>query len=143
MNTSTNYLSNLLFSSIRLNENSCKKVTKLNSSARKEKPTNCPGYRNYSPKVRQQIVSNKLLNSQLYELYTVRKLHIEGKKLKNMLLNGTIKVAGKTYVISWLDIIPMDAFNEPELVLSLRTPRYKDSKTHQYPLSYGVVSKFE
>ena len=99
-------------------------------------------YRYYSPKVRQQVVSNKLLNSQLYELYTVRKLHCVGKWLKDNIVDGTIKIAKQTYVISWLDILPMDAFKEEEVVVSLRTPKYKDKNTKEYSLSYAVVSRF-
>ena len=99
-------------------------------------------YRYYSPKVRQQVVSNKLLNSQLYELYTVRKLHCEGKWLKDNIVDGTIKIAKRTYIVSWLDILPTDAFKEEEVVVSLRTPKYKDKNTKEYSLSYAVVSRF-
>ena len=99
-------------------------------------------YRYYSPKVRQQVVSNKLLNSQLYELYTVRKLHCEGKWLKDNIVDGTIKIAKQTYIISWLDILPIDAFKEEAVVVSLRTPKYKDKNTKDYSLSYAVVSRF-
>ena len=99
-------------------------------------------YKYYSPKVRQQVVSNKLLNSQLYELYTVRKLHCVGKWLKANIVDGTIKIAKQTYVISWLDILPIDAFKEEEVVVSLRTPKYKDKNTKEYALSYAVVSRF-
>ena len=99
-------------------------------------------HRYYSPKVRQQVVSNKLLNSQLYELYTVRKLHCEGKWLKDNIVDGTIKIAKQTYIISWLDILPIDAFKEEAVVVSLRTPKYKDKNTKEYSLSYAVVSRF-
>ena len=99
-------------------------------------------YRYYSPKVRQQVVSNKLLNSQLYELYTVRKLHCVGKWLKDNIVDGTIKIAKQTYIISWLDILPIDAYKEEEVVVSLRTPKYKDKNTKEYSLSYAVVSRF-
>ena len=99
-------------------------------------------HRYYSPKVRQQVVSNKLLNSQLYELYTVRKLHCEGKWLKDNIVDGTIKIAKQTYIISWLDILPIDAFKEEAVVVSLRTPKYKDKNTKDYSLSYAVVSRF-
>ena len=99
-------------------------------------------YRYYSPKVRQQVVSNKLLNSQLYELYTVRKLHCEGKWLKDNTVDGTIKIAKQTYIISWIDILPIDAFKEEAVVVSLRTPKYKDKNTKDYSLSYAVVSRF-
>ena len=98
-------------------------------------------YRYYSPKVRQQVVSNKLLNSQLYELYTVRKLHCEGKWLKDNIVDGTIKIAKQTYIVSWLDILPIDAYKEDTIVLSLRTPKYKDTISKEYSLSYAVVSK--
>ena len=98
-------------------------------------------YRYYSPKVRQQVVSNKLLNSQLYDLYTVRKLHCVGKWLKDNIVDGTITIAKQTYIVSWLDIIPMDAFREEEVVVSLRSPQYKDTISKEYSLSYAVVSK--
>ena len=98
-------------------------------------------YKYYSPKVRQQVVSNKLLNSQLYELYTVRKLHCVGKWLKDNIVDGTITIAKQTYIVSWLDIIPMDAFREEEVVVSLRSPKYKDTISKEYSLSYAVVSK--
>ena len=99
-------------------------------------------YRYYSPKVRQQVVSNKLLNSQLYELYTVRKLHCVGEWLKANIVDGTIKIAKQTYIISWLDILPIDAFKEDAVVISLRTPKFKDKNTKEYALSYAVVSRF-
>ena len=99
-------------------------------------------YRYYSPKVRQQVVSNKLLNGQLYELYTVRKIHCVGKWLKDNIVDGTIKIAKQTYIISWLDILPIDAYKEEEVVVSLRTPKYKDKNTKEYSLSYAVVSRF-
>ena len=98
-------------------------------------------YRTYSPKIRQQVISNKLLNSQLYELYTVRKLHCGGKWLKDNIVDGTIKIAKQTYIISWLDILPIDAFKEEAVVLSLRSPKYKDKNTKEYSLSYAVVTK--
>ena len=98
-------------------------------------------YRHYSPKVRQQVISNKLLNSQLYELYTVRKLHCEGKWLKDNIVDGTIKIAKQTYIISWLDILPIDAYKEDTIVLSLRSPKYKDTISKEYSLSYAVVTK--
>ena len=98
-------------------------------------------YSHYSPKVRQQVMSNKLLNTQLYALYTVRKLHCEGKWLKANIVDGTIKIAKKTYIISWLDILPMDAYKEEAVVVSLRIPKYRDSRSKEYPLAYAVVSK--
>ena len=98
-------------------------------------------YRYYSPKVRQQAISNKLLNSQLYELYAVRKLHCEGKWLKDNIVDGTITIAKQTYIVSWLDILPMDAYKEDTIVLSLRTPKYKDTISKEYSLSYAVVTK--
>lgn len=104
-------------------------------------PTSPIQYKYYSPKVRQQVVSNKLLNSQLYELYTVRKLHCVGKWLKDNIVDGTITIAKKTYVVSWLDILPMDAYKEEEVVVSLRSPKYKDTISKEYSLSYAVVSK--
>ena len=98
-------------------------------------------YRTYSPKIRQQAISNKLLNSQLYELYTVRKLHCVGAWLKANIVDGTITIAKKTYIVSWLDILPIDAYKEEVVVLSLRSPKYRDSRTGEYPHSYAVVSK--
>lgn len=140
---------------MKTNSNSnfqCKKVAKLAVSEYRSEAV-CPtvtqkvtqkatNYRHYSPKVRQQVVSNKLLNSQLYELYTVRKIHCVGKWLKDNIVDGTIKIAKQTYIISWLDILPIDAFTEEEVVVSLRTPKYKDKNTKEYSLSYAVVSKF-
>ena len=78
--------SNLLYVFARLSEVTCKKanLTKANltkvTKANLTKAhllsidSNPTGYRNYSPKIRQQVISNKLLNSQLYELYIVRKI---------------------------------------------------------------------
>ena len=83
---STTTKSTLLSIFARRNENSCKKVNNANLS--KESKSNLTksnltkvtkaqllsidstptGYRNYSPKIRQQVISNKLLNSQLYDL---------------------------------------------------------------------------
>ena len=97
--------------------------------------------RTYSPKIRQQIISNKLLNSCLYELYTIRKLHIGGAWLKANIKDGTIQIAKQTYIISWLDILPIDAFKEDAVVVSLRTPKFKDSKTKMFTNSYALVSK--
>jgi hypothetical protein len=97
--------------------------------------------RTYSPKIRQQIISNKLLNSNLYELYTIRKLHIGGAWLKANIKDGTIQIAKQTYIISWLDILPTDAFKEDAVVVSLRTPKFKDSKTKMFTNSYALVSK--
>ena len=138
--------SNLLSIFARPNESSCKKVTKANLSKAnlsKAPPvvTNPTGYRTYSPKIRQQVISNKLLNSQLYDLYTVRKLHCVGKWLKNNIVDGTITIAKQTYIVSWLDIIPMDDYKEEEVVVNLRSHKYKDTISKEYSLSYAVVSK--
>lgn len=130
----------------------CKEVAKLAVSEYRSEAV-CPtatqkatqkatNYRYYSPKVRQQIMSNKLLNSQLYRLYTVRKLHCMGKWIKDNIVDGTIKIAKQTYIISWSDILPIDAYKEDEVIVSLRTPKYKDKNTKEYSLSYAVVSKF-
>ena len=135
--------SNLLPIFTRRNENSCKKVTKANLTkvnllSIDSTPTN---YKNYSPKIRQQVISNKLLNSQLYDLYTVRKLHCVGNWLKDNITDGTITIAKQTYIVSWLDILPMDAYKEDTILLSLRSPKYKDSISKEYSLSYAVVGK--
>ena len=107
-----------------------------------EEPTNQTiTHRYYSPKVRQQVISNKLLNSQLYDLYTVRKLHCGGKWLKDNIVDGAITIAKQTYIISWLDILPIEAFKEEAVVVSLRSPKYKDKNTKEYSLSYAVVSR--
>ena len=98
-------------------------------------------HRDYTPKIRQQVISNKLLNSKLYELYTVRKLHCEGAWLKANITDGTITIAGQTYIVAWLDVLPIDAYKEEIIVISLRTSKYKDSRTGEYPHSYAVVSK--
>ena len=148
--------SNLLSIFARLNESSCKKVNKANLS--KESKVNLTkvnlsksnllsidstptGYRTYSPKIRQQVISNKLLNSQLYDLYTVRKIHCSGQWLKDNITDGTITIAKQTYIVSWLDILPMDAYKEATILLSLRSPKYKDSISKEYSLSYAVVGK--
>lgn len=138
--------SNLLSIFARPNESSCKKVSKANLSKAnlsKAPPvvTDYTGYRTYSPKIRQQVISNKLLNSQLYDLYTVRKLYCSGQWLKDNITDGTITIAKQTYIVSWLDILPMDAYKEDTIVLSLRSPKYKDSISKEYSLSYAVVAK--
>ena len=143
--------SNLLSVFARLSESTCKKVNNANLS--KESKANLSkvnllsidgnptGYRTYSPKIRQQVISNKLLNSQLYDLYTVRKIHCSGQWLKDNITDGTITIAKQTYIVSWLDILPIDAYKEDTIVLSLRSPKYKDSISKEYSLSYAVVSK--
>ena len=95
----------------------------------------------YTPKIRQMAISNKLLNEQLYSLYTVTKMNIAGALLKSTILDGTIKVNSIVYIVSWLDTLPIDAYKEDTLCISLRTPKYKDSRTGEYPHSYAVVSK--
>ena len=125
----------------------CKKVSKLKVSRYRSEAVCNPllasyTHRYYSPKVRQQVVSNKLLNSQLYELYTVRKKYCSGQWLKDNIVDGTIKIAKQTYIVSWLDILPIDAYKEDTIVLSLRTPKYKDTISKEYSLSYAVVSRF-
>ena len=153
---STTAKSNLLSIFARLNESTCKKVNKANLS--KESKSNLTksnlskakqlsidstptGYRTYSPKIRQQVISNKLLNSQLYDLYTVRKIQCSGQWLKDTITDGTITIAKQTYIVSWLDILPTDAYKEDTIVLSLRSPKYKDSISKEYSLSYAVVGK--
>ena len=138
--------SNLLSIFARPNESSCKKVSKANLSKAnlsKAPPvvTDYTGYRTYSPKIRQQVISNKLLNSQLYDLYTVRKLYCSGQWLKDNITDGTITIAKQTYIVSWLDILPIDAYKEDTIILSLRSPKYKDSISKEYSLSYAVVTK--
>ena len=137
--------SNLL---ARLSESSCKKVSKANLTKANLTKANLlsidtiyTGYRTYSPKIRQQVISNKLLNAQLYDLYTVRKIYCSGQWLKDNIADGTITIAKQTYVISWLDILRMDAYNEDTIILSLRSPKYKDTISKEYSLSYAVVSK--
>ena len=95
----------------------------------------------YTPKIRQMAVSNKLLNEHLYSLYTVTKMHITGALLKSSIHDGTIKVNNVVYIVSWLDTLPVEAYKENTLFISLRTPKYKDSRTGEYPHSYAVVSK--
>ena len=95
----------------------------------------------YTPKIRQMAVSNKLLNEQLYSLYTVTKMDIAGALLKSSIIDGTIKVNNVVYIVSWLDTLPIEAYKEDTLCISLRTPKYKDSRTGEYPHSYAVVSK--
>ena len=130
--------SNLLTLFARPNESSCKKVTKANLT---EVASNLIGYRTYSPKIRQQVVSNKLLNSQLYDLYTVRKMYCSGQWLKDNIVDGTVTIAKQTYIVSWLDILPIAAYKEDTIVLSLRSPKYKDTISKEYSLSYAVVTK--
>ena len=148
--------SNLLYVFARLSEITCEKVTKaelnkvtkanltkanltkVNLLSIDSTPT---GYRTYSPKIRQQVISNKLLNRQLYDLYTVRKIHCSGQWLKDNITDGTITIAKQTYIVSWLDILPIDAYKEDTIVLSLRSPKYKDTISKEYSLSYAVVTK--
>ena len=154
----TNTKSNLLFIFARLSEVTCKKanlnnvnltkVTKANlTKADLSKAqllsidSNPTGYRTYSPKIRQQVISNKLLNSQLYNLYMVRKIYCSGQWLKDNITDGTVTIAKQTYIVSWLDILPTDAYKEDTILLSLRSPKYKDSISKEYSLSYAVVSK--
>ena len=132
---------------------SCRKVTKLQTKLQTRNTGNTGNtgktiptsdsivFKYYSPKVRQQVMSNKLLNGQLYELYVVRKLHCGGKWLKDNIVDGTITIAKQIYIISWLDILPTDAYKEEAVVLSLRSPKYKDSRSKEYSHSYAVVSK--
>ena len=151
---STTTKSNLRSVFARLNESTCKKVSKanlnkanLNLSKDKQLSLSLSidstpaGYRTYSPKIRQQVISNKLLNSQLYDLYIVRKIYCSGQWLKDNITDGTITIAKQTYVVSWLDILPTDAYKEDTIVLSLRSPKYKDSISKEYSLSYAVVGK--
>ena len=137
--------SNSLTIFARPNENSCKKVSKPKQVTQQIKAppvvTNYTGYRTYSPKIRQQVISNKLLNSQLYDLYIVRKIYCSGQWLKDTITDGTITIAKQIYIVSWLDILPMDAYKEDTIILSLRSPKYKDSISKEYSLSYAVVSK--
>ena len=143
--------SDLLSIFARLNESTCKKVNKANLSKESKAnlskvnllsiDSNPTGYRTYSPKIRQQVISNKLLNSQLYDLYIVRKIYCSGQWLKDNITDGTITIAKQTYIVSWLDILPMDAYKEDTIILSLRSPKYKDSISKEYSLSYAVVSK--
>ena len=143
--TNSTTQSNLLSIFARPNENSCKKVSKPKQVTQQRKDTpvasNPTGYRTYSPKIRQQVISNKLLNSQLYDLYTVRKIHCSGQWLKDNITDGTITIAKQTYIVSWLDILPTDAYKEDTILLSLRSPKYKDSISKEYSLSYAVVGK--
>ena len=156
---STTTKSTLLSIFARRNENSCKKVNNANLSKESKSnltksnltkvtkvdllsiDSNPTGYRTYSPKIRQQVISNKLLNSQLYDLYIVRKIHCSGQWLKDNITDGTITIAKQTYIVSWLDILPTDAYKEDTIILSLRSPKYKDSISKEYSLSYAVVSK--
>ena len=140
--------SNLLYIFARLSESTCKKGSKANlskSNLSKAKQlsidSNTTGYKNYSPKIRQQVISNKLLNSQLYDLYMVRKIYCSGQWLKDNITDGTITIAKQTYIVSWLDILPTDAYKEDTILLSLRSPKYKDSISKEYSLSYAVVGK--
>lgn len=138
--------SNLLTIFARPNENSCKKVSKPKQVTQQIKAppvvTNYTGYRTYSPKIRQQVISNKLLNSQLYDLYIVRKIYCSGQWLKDNITDGTITIAKQTYIVSWLDILPIAAYKEEEVIVSLRSPKYKDSISKEYSLCYAVISKF-
>ena len=127
----------------------CRKVTKLQTrktvktvkTIASSATSDSIVFKYYSPKVRQQVMSNKLLNEQLYELYVVRKLHCGGKWLKDNIVDGTITIAKQIYIVSWLDILPTDAYKEEAVVLSLRSPKYKDSRSKEYSHSYAVVSK--
>ena len=138
--------SNLFSIFARRNESTCKKVNKAklhkeSNAERQAKPQVSKEYRTYSPKIRQQVISNKLLNSQLYDLYTVRKMYCSGQWLRDTITDGTITIAKQTYIVSWLDILPIDAYKEDTVVLSLRSPKYKDTISKEYSLSYAVVTK--
>ena len=103
--------------------------------------TNSSQTARYSPKSRQQIVSNKLLNSELYNLYTIRKLGCSGDWLKANIVDGTITIAKQTYVLSWLDVAPIVAMQKGAmLILSLRSPRFREVTTGAYPLAYCLVT---
>ena len=121
-------------------------ASKVSSKIAAEVPSKIPSklptnFRNYTPKIRQQVISNKLLNSKLYELYTVRKLLCAGAWLKANIVDGTITIEKQIYIVSWLGILPTDAYKEEAVVISLRTSKYKDIRTGEYPHSYAVVSK--
>ena len=115
-----------------------KKVARLKLSNRVALNT----YHRYTPKQKQQIISNKLCNKELYGIYTIRKLHCGGKWLKDNIVDGTITIAKQVYIISWLDILPIDAYKEVALELSLRSPKHKDSISKEYPKCYCLVSRF-
>ena len=140
--------SNLLSIFARLSESSCKRVNKaklhkesiVNLRKESEDKTSS-AYRTYSPKIRQQVISNKLLNTQLYDLYTVRKMYCSGQWLRDNIADGTITIAKQTYIVSWLDILPIDAYKEDTIALSLRSPKYRDSISKEFSLSYAVVTK--
>ena len=111
--------------------------TKMKTTNNQQQNTTCL----YTPKIRQMAVSNKLLNEQLYSLYTVTKMRITGALLKSSIHDGTIKVDNVVYIVSWIDTLPIEAYKENTLLISLRTPKYKDIRTGEYPHSYAVVSK--
>ena len=155
MKANTNQ-SNLFSIFARISESSCKKVSKAevnkentlnlsNTNLSKAKTSLADSiskeYRTYSPKMRQQVISNKLLNTQLYDLYTVRKMYCSGQWLKDNISDGTITIAKQTYIVSWLDILPIDAYKADTIILSLRSPKYKDSISKEFSLSYAVVTK--
>lgn len=99
----------------------------------------------YSPKTRQQIMSNKLLNSDLLELYIVERIVISVSDFKRIRKDCTVTYKGITYILSYLEFLPkfLDTNRVTHLNLSFRTPRYvgKDEileVTKKY--SYCLVS---
>jgi hypothetical protein len=74
-------------------------------------------------------------------LYTIHKLGCSGEWLKANIVDGTITIAKQTYVLSWLDVAPIVAMQKGAmLILSLRSPRFREVTTGAYPLAYCLVT---
>lgn len=94
----------------------------------------------YTPKVRQQVISNKLLNSALRDLYDVVKVQLSVDTLRKILQkDGTIVYLAQIYIVTYLDVLPCYLFSGQvhEVTLSLRKPKYDTSgKVLSYCLVY-------
>ena len=80
----------------------------------------------YTPKQRQMIQSNKLLNAELCDLYEVAETTVGVATFKRMLQDGTIVRDGITYLVTYHEFLPkfLDSGKVLHLRLSYRTPRY-------------------
>ena len=95
----------------------------------------------YSAKIRQHALSNKLGNKELYQLYSIRKANMSGAHLCSLVKDGVVTIESIPYVVSYLNIMPQDAFSSRSLTVSLRTPKYIDSETERKPISILLVSR--
>ena len=96
----------------------------------------------YSEKIRQQALSNKLGNEELYKLYSIRKATVSGSHLRNLVKDGVVTIESVQYVVSYLNLTPEEAFSSHTLTVSFRTPKYIDSLTERKPTSILLVSSY-